>query len=204
MPSKNLQKIYVPNSFYHVYNRGVNKQTIFRHADDYRVFLQLLKRHLSKETSFDKSGREYKNYYDEIDLVAFCLMSNHFHLLIFQSDPDAMTKLLRSIGTAYTMYFNTKYKRVGHLFQNRFKASLISQDAYMEHISRYIHLNPKNYKSWEYSSLQYYLGNKNASWVKPTYIMENFTIPQSYLKFLADYEDHKKMLDSIKQGLANS
>lgn len=203
MPARNLQKTYAAECFYHLYNRGVAKQKIFKEEEDFKVFLQLLKRHLSKEIFFDKSGREYKNYHDQVDLIAYCLMDNHFHLLIFQREPEAITKLFRSIGTAYTMYFNTKYKRVGHLFQDRFKASLISNDAYLEHITRYIHLNPKHYRTWQYSSLSYFLGNKTASWIKPSYIMDNFTT-QTYLKFLEDYEDHKRMLDSLKHELANT
>ena len=203
MPSRNRVKQYTENGFYHVYNRGVNKQIIFRESDDYHVFLNLFKRYLSTNPVVDKKGREYPWLKQEIELMAYCLMPNHFHLLLFQIDREAMTKLLRAVCTSYTGYFNKKYGRVGPLFQGVFKASLISSEAYLQHISRYIHLNPADYLAWEYSSLRYYLGQKTADWLNPGLILEMFN-DTSYLDFLADYGEHKKMLEEIKYELANS
>jgi len=203
MPSRNLEKIYIPEAYYHIYNRGVEERIIFQEKNDYIVFLSLLKRYLSQEPAKDRAGREYPNYHKEITLLAFCLMPNHFHFLVYQHEKDAITKLLRSLCTAYTMYFNKKYKRVGHLFQSRFKASIIEKDSYLLHISRYIHLNPANYKKWEFSSLPYYLGRSRAEWLDSRPILELFE-DGPYVKFLEDYEDHKKMLEEIKKSLADS
>jgi putative transposase len=138
-----------------------------------------------------------------MELLAFCLMPNHFHLLIFQKTPEAMTRLMRGVSTSYVTYFNKKYGRVGPLFHERFKASMITQDSYLQHISRYIHLNPDDYKNWEFSSLPYYLSQKNAGWVAPSKIVELFD-PGEYQKFLADYKDHRAMLKEISWDLANS
>lgn len=203
MPSKNRDKIYLSDSFYHLYNRGVNKRKIFLVEDDYAVFLNLLKRYLSPETVKDDKGRGYPSLYSRLELLAFCLMPNHFHLLIYQKDKGAMTQLLRGVATSYTMYFNKKYKRVGPLFQNRFKASMIIRDDYLQHISRYIHLNPKAYKIWEFSSFPYYLGDKQAGWLNPERILEIFDNPEEYETFVADYEAQKEMLDELKGELAN-
>ncbi len=203
MPSRYIHKVYAPDAYYHVYNRGVGKRTIFKDSTDYAVFLNLLKRHLSINPTKDKQGRVYPNYHAEIDLLAFCLMPNHFHLFVFQSDKNAMTKLLRSICVAYTMYFNRKYRRVGPLFQSRFKASIILDDVYLQHISRYIHLNPPNYINWEFSSLPYYLGKKHAEWINPQPILGLFE-NNNYLSFLEDYEKSKEILDEIKSQLASS
>lgn len=85
---------------------------------------------------------------------------------------------------------------------DRFKASMINQDAYLEHISRYIHLNPPNYRNYEWSSLPYYLGNKQAGWVKPGRILELF-VDDDYASFVADYEGNKRMLDTLKEDLAD-
>jgi REP element-mobilizing transposase RayT len=202
MPSKHIEKIYAEDAYYHVFNRGVNRQNIFKDATDYEVFINLLKRHISPKPVKDKQGREYPSYYGQIKLLAFCLMPNHYHLLVLQSDKNAMTKLLKSVCTAYTMYFNKKYKGVGHLFQDRFKASMVSHDAYLEHISRYIHLNPENYQTWEFSSLPYYLGQKQADWIDPQPILDIFE-GESYSKFLSDYAGHRKMLKDIKSELAD-
>ena len=203
MPSRNLEKIYLADTYYHLYNRGVNKRVIFKDQADYAVFLNLLKRYLNDQPTKDKKGRQYDWLYQDMELLAFCLMPNHFHLLIYQSKPEAMTRLLRGVATAYTTYFNKKYHRVGPLFQDRFKASMITRDDYLHHISRYIHLNPRGYEFWEFSSLPYYLGEKKAGWVRPEKILELFDSPQEYKRFVADYEDQKAMLDEIKSELAD-
>lgn len=203
MPGKNRVKVYAEDSYYHIYNRGVNRQDIFLTDYDYTVFINLFKRYLSKEPVLDFKKREYPWLYNDLKLLAFCLMPNHYHLLIFQMSPTAMTKLLQGVSTSYTMYFNKKYKRVGPLFQDIFKASRISNDAYLEHISRYIHLNPEHYVDWEYSSLPYYLGKKKADWLDPTAILGMFK-NSSYPKFLSDFKDHRRMLKEISAELADS
>ena len=202
MPSKNIVKVYDADAYYHVYNRGVNKQRIFIESADYAVFLNLLKRYLSEEISRDSKGREYANYYRSLDLLAFCLMPNHFHLFIFQSSEEAMVSVMRAVCGSYTIYFNKKYDRVGPLFQARYKASLITNEAYYQHISRYIHLNPKDYLNWEWSSLPYYLGKKQADWVKGSSILDEFDGVQEYAHFLADYAAHKEIIEEMKDIVA--
>jgi putative transposase len=204
MPSRNLEKIYIGDSFYHIYNRGLNKQDVFIDNADYAVFLNLLKRYLSDKSVKDNKGREYESLNGKAELLAFCILPNHFHLLVYQSDPEAITRLLRGVATSYVGYFNKKYRRSGPLFGDRFKASMINDDRYLTHISRYIHLNPPNYKKYEWSSLPYYLGKREASWIKPEKIIGLFNQSESYLQFLADYADYKKTLDSIKWELADS
>ncbi|PJE65202.1 hypothetical protein COU91_02845 [Candidatus Saccharibacteria bacterium CG10_big_fil_rev_8_21_14_0_10_47_8] len=204
MPGKNLEKIYLEDSYYHIYNRGVNKETIFKEKDDYAVFLNLFKRYLSREPLKDKQGREYPCLHNDIELLAFCLMPNHFHVLVYQYTPDSMTKLLKSVTTTYSMYFNKKYRRVGPVFQSRFKASMITEDAYLQHISRYIHLNPKDYRNWEFSSLPYYLNQKSSSWLKPDKILELFDDTNDYADFVANYKDYKQTLDEIRAELASA
>ncbi|HSX37004.1 MAG TPA: transposase [Patescibacteria group bacterium] len=203
MASRNTVRQFDTQAYYHIYNRGVEKRTIFADEEDYAVFLAMLKRHLSEGVHKDKSGRPYQQYRD-IELLAFCLMKNHYHLFIYQNnDAQAFSKLLRSVGTAYTAYFNRKYKRVGHLFQERFKASRITTDGYLQHISRYIHLNPSKPLGYEWSSLPYYLGQRHTDWVRPARIVEMFSGPDDYRAFVKDYADQKQMLDEIKHELAN-
>ncbi|PIU03657.1 hypothetical protein COT44_02085 [Candidatus Shapirobacteria bacterium CG08_land_8_20_14_0_20_39_18] len=225
MPSRNIIKQYVENGFYHVYNRGVEKRNIFLDDQDYRVFLHLLKYYLSEQTKNDQKQhplanliltgfnpvrlRPLQNLKNEVILLAYCLMPNHFHLLIQQLTLDGMTKLLRRLLTTYSMYFNSRYKRVGHLFQGAFKAALIQEDSYLLHLSRYIHLNPKelsnkgfNPVNSPYSSYNYYLGNKSADWIKPKIILDyfdstNLLIPKeinSYKKFIEDYAGNSEEL----------
>jgi putative transposase len=170
---------------------------------DYAVFLNLLKRYLSAQPTKDAKGREYTSLHDELELLSFCLMPNHYHLLLYLHNPDAVTKLIRGVASSYTVYFNKRHGRVGHLFQERFKASKIDNDAYLTHISRYIHLNPVSYKTWEYTSLPYYLGEKHASWIQPGKIMELFKDTAEYAAFVDNYVENEEMFDEIKSELAD-
>ena len=116
-----------------------------------------------------------------------------------------MTNLFKNLITTYGIYFNKKYTRVGPLFQSRFRASLITNDAYLDHISRYIHLNPHDYKTWRYSSLPYYLNKQEASWLKPQRILRiSGDTPDSYMQFLADYEEQKEIWKEIRHKMADS
>jgi hypothetical protein len=110
---------------------------------------------------------------------------------------------MRSLLTSYSMYFNKKYKRSGPLFESRYKASLISDGAYLEHITRYIHLNPRDWADYDYSSLPYYLQRISDNWIHPDRIMEQFASPQEYFEFMQDYVQHKEMLDILKLELAD-
>lgn len=203
MPSRNIEKQYVEDSFYHVYNRGVNKRRIFIDDKDYAVFLNLLKRYLSFTPVKDPKGRTYESFYDKVELVCFCLMPNHFHMLLYLREPPAITQLMRSVISSYTVYFNRRHQRVGHLFQDRFKAVRVDNDSYLTHITRYIHLNPVSYKTWDYTSLPYYLNEKSASWIRPDRILELFDDAKDYSDFVDDYIANKEMVDEIKNELAN-
>lgn len=199
MPSRNTVKAYDAPAYYHVYNRGAGKQTIFYNSADKERFISLLARHLDEaDNSVRGDGVRYEKY--DVRLVAYCLMQNHFHLLLYQeTDPDAVTKLLRSVSTAYTMYFNKRYSQQGHLFQGIFKASAISNEAYLAHITRYIHLNPRSYKTYRWSSLGAYLGKWSAPWLH--HEQANDMNPRKYEEFLEEYEERKESLERIKKEL---
>ncbi|MBC7746747.1 transposase [Pedobacter sp.] len=203
MPSRNVIKIDVPHSYYHVYARGRGRQAIFRDDEDYRVFLNLFKRHLSIETVTDNYGKPYPHLRGSVELLCYCLMTNHFHLLIYQKDLGAMQRMMRGIMTSYSRYFNAKYDSSGSLFESRYKASRISTDAYLMHISRYIHLNPKDWLAHPYSSVHAYFGIGQPEWLQPERITELFASLPVYADFLYDYEDYKQSLEEIKYELAN-
>jgi putative transposase len=204
MPSRNVLKQDVADSFYHVYARGGNRQKIFREPADFEKFLRLFARYLSLKETKDSNGVSFPNYYNRIELVGFCLMPNHFHLLIYQHQQGVMAQFMRSLLTSYSMYFNRKYKRSGPLFESRYKASLISEDAYLEHVTRYIHLNPRDWQRYDYSSLPYYLQQISDEWVRPERISSRFSDPTAYLSFVQDYTQHKELLDILKHELADA
>lgn len=194
MPTRNSRKQYAPDTYYHVYSRGVNKQAIFLDEQDYAVFLGYLKRYLSPSTEKRPHHKPVRSFANEIDLLAFCLMPNHIHLLLYQYDDEkALASMLQRVFTCYSMYFNKKYHRVGPLFQSRYLASRIDNDPYLYHISRYIHRNPSRWRTYSYSSLDYYLGKAHADWVKPNRILELFAdSPQQYLAFVASMDEDDK------------
>jgi putative transposase len=204
MPSRNIVREFAPDSYYHVYNRGVEKRVIFTDEQDYSVFLGLLKKYLAGELSNEANRHQFKNFHGELSLLTYCLMPNHFHLLFYQSSENAITELMRRVSTSYVMYFNNRHNRVGSLFQGPYKASKIDADEYLDHVSRYIHLNPRDYKTWPYSSLAYYQANKKANWLDTNNILSRFNNSrESYLKFVSDYESNKAEIDLLKWQLAN-
>ena len=203
MPRRNVLRSDAPESYYHVYARGHSKHRIFLDESDYLYFLGLLERYLSSEEVKNGAGISYPNFYNKVDLAAFCLMPNHFHLLIYQHHQGALADFMRSLMTSYSRYFNARYKRSGALFESRYRASFISDDSYLEHITRYIHLNPRQWRGYEYSSLPYYLQQIEVSWLRPERIQKIFESPTEYLQFMEDYEENKKMLDILKHEMAD-
>lgn len=197
MPSRNVIKIDLPDSYYHVYARGHGRQAIFRDEQDFAKFLELFERYLSEST-----GDKYSQTKSEVSLLCYCLMDNHFHLLVHQKAQGAMSRLMRGIMTSYSMYFNRKYDLSGALFESRYKASRISSDPYLMHISRYIHLNPKGWMAYPHSSIHaYYLGAPD--WLSPTPIIDLFGTLPKYADFLNDYSEYRESLELIEPELAN-
>lgn len=204
MPARNVLREFASGNFYHIYNRGVAKQVIFQDAADKQKLLSIIKRHLDPgDTELRSDGVSYRKFDNDLELLCYCLMGNHFHMLIYlKGEAESLSEFIRSLSTAYTMYFNKRHKRVGGLFQGVFKASRISNEGYLQHITRYIHLNPRTYRTYYYSSLAYYLGKTAPSWLKPECVAKEFT-PEEYLMFLEDYEAQKAILDGLKHELAD-
>ena len=179
---------------------------IFREEIDYNYLLSLFKMYLSKEP-VQRHGRVLANYSEQVDLVAYCLMTNHYHLLVYLKEGDGLQKLMQSVMTAYSMYFNRKYKRVGGLFESRFLASRITSDVYLWHVSRYIHLNPtdikQDYMTYPYSSMGYFTGEKHAEWLHPEWLVETQDDRRRYRESLADDEDWHELYHRLRHELAN-
>jgi len=203
MPGRNIVKIDSPNTFYHVYARGNRKMPIYQDNEDYHVFLNLLKRYLGEKICKDPCGRPYLNLREEVELNCYCLMPNHFHVLLFQKEIKAMANLMKNVMASYSRYFNKKYGYSGSLFETTYRASAILSDEYLLHISRYIHLNPDRWESYKYSSLPYFKKRQKADWLNVNKISELFPSTDEYLNFLRDYEDYKKFLQDLKIDLAD-
>ena len=191
VPGKNIYREFQEGAYYHIYNRGVDKRIIFLDEQDYKVFLNNLKIYLInkedkpinkipftlKGTTFQGVPHQLKDYHNKIELICYCLMPNHFHLLIKQSEQTVISEFMKSLTVKYSMYFNNKYKRSGQLFQSRYKAIRIGDEGYLLHLSRYIHLNPIAYTNNlidTYSSYGEYLGLKKTKWINSEIILEYF------------------------------
>ena len=118
-------RILSESGYYHVVNRGVGRQILFEDKEDYVRFLDTLRRYLKEEP---------------FELIAYCLMENHFHLLLHVE--DNLERIMKRLSCSYAHYFNEKYEREGHLFQDRFRSEPITDDSYLLAAVRYIHNNP--------------------------------------------------------------
>ncbi len=138
----------VSGEYYHVYNRGNSKQQIFLDIEDYFRFISLLYACNQKENLKVDSLKKGQTLYDIergkslVAIGAYCLMPNHFHLLLTQSQENGISYFMQKFSTAYSKYFNKKYKRTGGLFEGKFKSEHLYSDRYLKYIFSYIHLNP--------------------------------------------------------------
>jgi REP element-mobilizing transposase RayT len=121
MPRR-LEK-FVIGQYYHIYNRGNNRQNIFFERENYLHFLRLIGYYFNPQ---------------KIRLLAYCLMPNHYHLLV-QCNTEKLSDIMKSLSLAYTKAINKRFNRVGSLFQGRFQAILVDKQEYLTHLVRYIH-----------------------------------------------------------------
>lgn len=174
--NKRDYKIFSADSISHVYNRGNNKENIFFDEQDYRAFLFRLglclgftEKELTEEKllSFPYSRIRISNAgKNNFKLHAFCLMPNHFHLLIEQVKDIPISNLIAKLCTSYSKYINNKYKRIGHVFQDKFKTTIVENNPQLMWTSAYIHCNPvkdnlvKHPRDYKWSSFNDFLGTR--------------------------------------------
>ncbi|MDO8573154.1 MAG: transposase [Candidatus Daviesbacteria bacterium] len=193
---------FANGSFYHIYNRGVEKRKTFMDRRDHLRFLETLDfYHKSpvpmKLSDFRRGEIKLKKIENQIELVrifCYCLMPNHFHLLVQQLADGGTSEFMRKLSDSYTRYFNTKHKRVGSLFQGVFKAKLIETEEYLLHLSKYIHRNSFPLDEWErkvypYSSYSYYLSGEPHSFCDIDFISSFFSRTNSNLTYQSFVEE---------------
>jgi putative transposase len=158
-------RISYPGAFYHITSRGNEQKNVFRNKRDREKFLEYL----------ESASKRY-----EAVIHSYCLMDNHYHLLL-ETPSGNLSRIMAHINGAYTNYFNTKRERSGHLFQGRYNAILVEADEYAKELSRYIHLNPLRAgilelpEEYEWSSYSYYIGKRKApEWLEMDFILGYF------------------------------
>lgn len=183
-------KIFRSGKYYHLFNRGNHKQDVFRDEQDYEVFRARLMQALGLPT-FGRS--RLKPFPNSFSVLSYCLMPNHFHILIRQLIDVSIEKLMSRVLTSYVMYFNIKYRQVGHLFQGRYKAKAVESDEYAKYLSAYIHNNP--------SRLEYKFSSFSEIFrMDPTGICDVKALlawfdddPKKYRKFVEAYRSNPKI-----------
>src|SRR6185369_1640463 len=177
MPRK--PRIEVGGGLYHVITRGNNRRKIFRSHDDYLRFTSILEHQKAKLAFY---------------LYAYCLMPNHVHLLIEMQD-GPVSRIMQRVLTSYSQYHNRKYKKIGHVFQGRYKSILCQTDRYLGELVRYIHLNPvrarmvKRPEHYEYSGHRAYLGFDKTALVDAEPVLRHFAASrkravEAYIQFV--------------------
>lgn len=182
-------KNFSTGSIFHIYNRGNNKEPIFYDESDYRAFLLRLGLALGIEEEVLKQHPLTRTPYSRIRLTAeknlfkvhsFCLMPNHFHLLLEQCGDTPISTLMLKVCTSFAKYINKKYQRVGHIFQDQFKSVLIESDSQLMWTSSYIHMNPvdatlcKKPGDYPWSSYHEFLDQKAPLLTQTKFMLDMF------------------------------
>lgn len=201
------------NSYYHVYNRGVEKRDIFLERGDYEIFLDILHFYIRpREKDKTRPVLARKEYLPrlgmfekKIKVISYILMPNHFHFSLYQAEKDDITQLMRRMGTAYSTHFNRKYDRVGPLFQGRFKAKLIESEECLLHLTRYHHRNAQDIVtrtglvSYPWSSYREYLNLRRDKLSQPELVLSYFSNTNknlSYKSFVEKLEVDEEIIGS--------
>jgi REP element-mobilizing transposase RayT len=178
MPRRDLE--LCPGEYYHLYNRGNNRNRIFYQCANYVFFLRRLREYLVPV----------------VDVVAFCLMPTHYHLLVqvkMSGASEDVSKAMMRFSVSYTKAMNRRYDRVGSLFQGAFQTKHVGRNDYLVHLSRYISLNPlmagmvERPEDWEFSSYREYIGLRNGTLPKPGVVLSQFPTRKAYQEFVEAY-----------------
>jgi putative transposase len=193
--------------FYHLYNRGNNRAPIFFERENYLFFLQRLRQYLLPI----------------LDVVAYCLMPTHYHLLVQittnktsevvrtarqslgcrSPETSEVSRAMMRFSVSYTKAVNKRYDRVGALFQGSFQAKRADSNSYLAHLSRYIHLNPmlagygSSPEEWEFSSYPEYMGLRDGSLPVPDIVLAQFATREAYRAFVEDYAAEQEQIASL-------
>jgi putative transposase len=192
---------FVPEGYYHIYNRGNNRGAIFFEQENYLYFLQGMKRYLLPA----------------VDIIAYCLMPTHYHFMTRVKQASEVSKTseasaqfslaMQKFLISYTKAINKRYKRVGALFQGAFHAKPITNSSHLLHLCCYIHANPvkdglvADPSNWPYSNYLEWIGERDGTLVDHDFIQTQFVDPKDYMDFVLDYLQTRKIPEDVMQYL---
>jgi putative transposase len=179
-------------SFYHIYNRGSNRVTIFREPENYLFVLRNIKKYLN----------EFK-----LTLISYCLMPNHYHFLVRQDGDLPVGNLPQYVFNSYSKAYNKRYQHTGTLFEGPYRAKPVVQTSHLLQLCRYIHANPvidglvSRPEDWPYSNYLEWIGQRDGTLVDHAFIQANFESPARYTEFIMDYLRMRKLPPEVQSYL---
>lgn len=212
MPRRNI--FFAPREFYHIFNHSVASIPIFKGTREKEIFLDCMKFYIqvkppTKFSTYRKSRQSFPINLNQrvITIINYCLMPNHFHFTLQEEIEGGIKQFIQRLSNSFAHYFNLKYKKRGHVFEDKFKATHIDTEEQLVHLSRYIHLNPvtaylvERPEDYPYSSYKIYLGKESSDIIDPSPILNNFSSKTKYQEFVLSQKDYQRTLDEIKHLL---
>jgi len=183
--------VFAKEQYYHIFNRGVNKENIFHQNENYIFLLNKVKKYA---------------FPNNIDIIAYCLMPNHYHFLLYQKSDMSISNFMQLLFNSYSKAINSKYQRTRTLFEGPFKSIHIDEEEYLIHLCRYIHRNPidcfkplvQNISDWTYSNYLDWIRERKGTLVNLEFVESYFPEPEEYTKFVLEYIPSKTILDKLK------
>ena len=181
-----------PGCYYHLYNRGAHRASIFYDDADYLDFLRRLKKYTAMH---------------QVAVIAYCLMPNHYHLLVRQDGAQKAGLVVQLICNGYSQAFNARHEHDGALFSGRFQRLLVDREEYLRHLCRYIHTNPVKDgfalqpDLWTFSNYRDWMGLRAGTLLDHAFIAEHFGSPAAYAQFVADWPWRKQMPQPLLEHL---
>ena len=183
-------RAFSESGYYHVINRGIGKQILFEDRDDFQRFLDTMKRYIEEE---------------HFELICYCLMENHFHLLVHTE--AGLDRIMKRICCSYAYYYNEKYGRTGHLFQERYRSEAIKDDKQLLATVRYIHNNPQKAgicrrEEYAWSSWREYV--ERAAMVTPDLVLDVVGGKEAFLAFSESADEGQFLDDDRKERISDA
>jgi putative transposase len=188
---------FVSGCYYHLYNRGNNRQAIFFEQENYLYFLQGMKKYLLPVA----------------DVIAYCLMPTHYHLMVRVkqtsevSETSEVSRAMQKLLISYTKAINKRFGRVGALFQGAFQSRPVTDSKYLLQLCRYIHANPvkdglvSDPSDWPYSNYLEWIGERDGTLIDCNFIQTQFPNPTDYKDFVLNYVRTRKMPEGVMEHL---
>lgn len=182
MPKRDIE--FAKGEYYHIYNRGAGRHNLFIEDDNYQYVLRQTKKYI---------------FTLNLTVIAYCLMPNHYHLLIRQDGETPASELPKRVFGGYSRAVNKRYGWSGTLFEDRYKAKMVTTNTYLCQLCRYIHGNPvkdglvRNIEDWPYSNYLEWIGQREGSLVDRQFVTELFGNIQRYKEFVLDYLDSRQL-----------